>query len=43
LISHGISASRLTVEGYGFSRPVASNDTPEGRALNRRVQLKPIR
>lgn len=43
LISHGIAASRVTVKGYGFSRPVASNDTPEGRALNRRVQIKPIR
>jgi len=43
LISHGVAASRLTVKGYGFSRPVASNDTPEGRALNRRVQIKPIR
>ncbi len=43
LIAHGISANRLTVKGYGFTRPVAPNDTPEGRALNRRVQLKPIR
>ncbi len=42
LISHGISPSRLTVKGYGFTRPVASNDTPEGRALNRRVQIKPL-
>ena len=42
LVKHGISASRLKVKGYGFTRPVASNDTPEGRALNRRVQLKPL-
>ena len=42
LIKHGISPSRLKVKGYGFTRPVASNDTPEGRALNRRVQLKPL-
>ncbi len=42
LIQHGISPSRLTVKGYGFTRPVASNDTPEGRALNRRVQIKPL-
>jgi len=42
LIKHGISPSRLKVKGYGFTRPIASNDTPEGRALNRRVQIKPL-
>ncbi len=34
----GIAASRIRVEGYGESRPVASNDTADGRAQNRRVQ-----
>lgn len=34
-----INPSRLTTIGYGFSRPKASNDTPQGRAFNRRVQL----
>lgn len=33
----GIDADRLTAEGYGEERPVASNDTPQGRAQNRRV------
>jgi OOP family OmpA-OmpF porin len=33
----GISASRLTAKGYGFSVPVASNATAEGRQRNRRV------
>jgi OOP family OmpA-OmpF porin len=42
LIKKGIAASRLTAEGYGFSRPMASNDTDQGRAQNRRVELKPI-
>lgn len=37
---HGISAARLSTAGFGFSRPVASNDTDEGRAKNRRVELK---
>jgi outer membrane protein OmpA-like peptidoglycan-associated protein len=38
--AYGISASRLTTSGYGASRPVASNDTLEGRARNRRVELQ---
>ncbi|HUN55439.1 MAG TPA: OmpA family protein [Smithella sp.] len=33
----GIDGSRLTTVGYGFSRPIASNDTAEGRQKNRRV------
>jgi outer membrane protein OmpA-like peptidoglycan-associated protein len=40
LVSHGVEASRLTTVGYGESRPIASNDTREGRALNRRVELQ---
>lgn len=36
---HRISASRLTTGGLGESRPKGSNDEPEGRALNRRVEL----
>jgi OOP family OmpA-OmpF porin len=35
----GISGSRLVPHGYGESRPVATNDTEEGRAQNRRVEL----
>jgi len=35
----GINAGRLATDGYGKSRPVDSNDTPEGRARNRRVEL----
>ena len=41
-IQEGISPSRLSYEGYGFSNPAASNATAEGRAKNRRVELKPI-
>lgn len=40
LIVSGIAPSRITVLGHGDSRPVASNLTPEGRALNRRVEVK---
>lgn len=39
LVSKGVDASRLTVEAYGESQPVATNDTEEGRAQNRRVEL----
>lgn len=39
LISKGVSADRLTAKGYGESRPAFSNDTIEGRAQNRRVEL----
>lgn len=37
--THGIDAGRMRAEGVGFLAPVASNDTPGGRALNRRVEL----
>lgn len=41
LIAKGISKNRLTFEGYGESRPLASNDDePEGRELNRRTEFK---
>jgi OOP family OmpA-OmpF porin len=39
LVSHGIPSYRLTSEGYGFKQPAASNETEEGRAKNRRVEL----
>lgn len=42
LISKGIAANRLKFAGYGFSKPIANNDTPEGRALNRRTEFKII-
>jgi OOP family OmpA-OmpF porin len=39
LVSRGIDAAALTSKGYGASRPVADNATPEGRAKNRRVEF----
>ncbi len=39
LISKGISAFRIKTVGYGSKRPIAPNDTPEGRAKNRRVEI----
>lgn len=42
LIQKGISPDRLSHAGYGDSRPVSSNDTEKGRALNRRVEFNLI-
>ncbi|MBI3783557.1 MAG: OmpA family protein [Deltaproteobacteria bacterium] len=39
LVKKGISASRLTTKGLGETQPVATNDSDEGRAQNRRVEL----
>ncbi|KAA9035882.1 OmpA family protein [Ginsengibacter hankyongi] len=40
IISKGIDSSRITSHGYGETKPVATNDTDEGRQLNRRVEFK---
>ncbi len=42
LIAHGISPDRLIAKGYGESDPIAPNNTPEGRARNRRVIFVPV-
>lgn len=34
----GVAAERITLSGFGFSKPAASNDTAEGRSMNRRVE-----
>jgi outer membrane protein OmpA-like peptidoglycan-associated protein len=39
LVSQAVNSGRFTVQGFGPSQPVASNDTPEGRAQNRRVEV----
>ncbi len=40
LIERGISRDRLTYKGYGFERPIATNDTSEGRQMNRRTEFE---
>lgn len=39
LISKGLSADRVVAQGVGPSRPIADNESPEGRANNRRVEI----
>ena len=39
LIANGIDENRMKYKGYGFSKPVSSNDNAEGRALNRRTEF----
>jgi len=40
LIQHGVEAGRMMAAGYGPDRPIASNNTNEGRAKNRRTEFK---
>lgn len=40
LVKHNVDSKRITAIGYGETRPVATNDTGEGRARNRRTEIK---
>ena len=42
LVDEGVDESRLKSEGYGQSMPIGDNATEEGKALNRRVELRKI-
>jgi len=39
MISQGVKPDLVSAQGFGEADPVASNDTPEGKAKNRRVEL----
>jgi outer membrane protein OmpA-like peptidoglycan-associated protein len=39
VVNQGIEGTRITAKGYGESKPIANNDTEEGRALNRRTEV----
>lgn len=39
LVNQGVDADRIATNGYGQTRPIASNDTEDGRARNRRIEL----
>ncbi|MBM4208822.1 MAG: OmpA family protein [Gammaproteobacteria bacterium] len=40
VLAKDIKADRIEAEGYGSDHPVASNDTPEGRQQNRRIDVR---
>jgi outer membrane protein OmpA-like peptidoglycan-associated protein len=42
LVKNGIDAKRLRFQGFGATQPIADNNTEEGRARNRRTELKVI-
>ncbi|MEO5363447.1 MAG: OmpA family protein [Magnetococcus sp. DMHC-8] len=39
LVKHGVNKQQVTARGYGLEKPIASNDTVQGRSENRRVEL----
>jgi chemotaxis protein MotB len=39
LVQQGVRAPNISVKGFGDTKPVASNDTPQGRAQNRRIEI----
>ncbi|VAX18859.1 hypothetical protein MNBD_IGNAVI01-1892 [hydrothermal vent metagenome] len=43
MVERGIDESRIKTVGYGFSRPIADNSTPEGRAMNRRIEFRIVK
>ena len=43
LVGKSIDPSRITTKGLGYTYPIADNDTPKGRALNRRAEIIPVK
>ena len=43
LIARGVAAERLIAEGFGDGRPIANNGTADGRARNRRIEIRSVR
>ncbi len=43
LVGQGVAPDRITTKGYGPDKPIATNDTPEGRQKNRRIEFTRIK
>jgi outer membrane protein OmpA-like peptidoglycan-associated protein len=43
LVAQGIDATRFTTKGYGSTKPMADNATPEGKANDRRVEFTSLK
>ena len=43
IVANGVEASRIQAVGKGFEQPIATNDTAEGQALNRRIEAELVR
>jgi hypothetical protein len=39
LVAHGVPANRIRAQGLGESQPIADNNSPAGRASNRRIEI----
>jgi OOP family OmpA-OmpF porin len=42
MVERGINADRFTSQGYGETKPIADNNTDEGKALNRRIEIRAL-